>query len=791
MGKPSTSGPPQEMTLTLASIQAPRVGRGPHQSDEDAFAFESREFLRKLTIGKPVAFCILHGVSSIKKFFGDVDLIDTSSGTTVPLSVAVVEAGWASVKESKEGKDSAHHNQLLLLEQNAKDRKIGIFTKDPILLSKSIRSPIWSPTAAEINTLFNKYENKPTKSIIEYVRDGASFRVYVVEAQAYVVFSLSGVLAPRQGSGAKSPEDDSEAGSDPYHLQSKLFTELRILGREVDVVMESLDAKANVIYGTILHPRGCISLELVRNGLAKLLTDRASLKSDYNLALLKAEQEAKANKRFIWEEYTVPPVVALKGPRMFTGTCIEAISGDAILVVPDESSLVPGGETKVFLSHIRAPRIGVRGAKITAEFAPWSIDSREFIRSAIVGAKVFVTINYEKNSQSQSNTKRNTGSKDDDADGDVDDPTSSQSGPFYGTVQSSLGGRSLGMSLISEGLALCARVRKDDPRSADYDALQIEEAEAAIKKIGIHCANSNGPLTFKYAAASDISTDGKNAKTVFSLLPKGTLGAIVEYVYTGSRIRVYVPSENCILQFSLGQVRSPLLARSSAGQPARVAEPFSEEARQFSRFHLLQRQVEIVCDDIDKNGVVLGRLYTVGDYQRTPFTVSLLDAGLARIDTFAFERFTDEGSFALPEAQATAKASKRGIWSLASSEEEEIEKNITEGNEKSLDTTTGPSAVKVRWGLGALIPVQVSEIVDGATFYVNESDSLPALRSLSEELAAYAATTAVGMSPDAIKVGMLATCVEPGNKNKVWCRVRIDEVEDLNAYVTFIDYGSK
>jgi len=810
------------MTLTLASIQAPRVGRGPQQSDEEAFAFESREFLRKLTIGKPVAFCILHGVSSIKKFFGDVDLIDTASGTTVPLSKVVVEAGWAVVKESKEGKDSAHHTELLVLEQEAKNRKIGIFTTDPILLSKSTRHPLWSPTAANIASLFNKYENIPTKSIIEYVRDGASFRIYILEAQAYVVLSLSGVLAPRQMGGTKSSEDetDTTTSSEPFYLQSKLFTELRMLGREVDVVMESLDSKANIIYGSILHPKGSISLELVRNGLAKLSSDRSTLKPDFNLALLKAEQEAKANKRFIWEVYTLPPVLALKGPRVFTATCVEVISGDTIVVVPDMSNTttMPSGvEIRIFLSHIRAPRIGLRGAKATADFAPWSIDSKEFVRSKVIGTNVSITIDYEKNSQSSSSSSSTkfrsstkTENKEEEVDGDTQDnivdtssSSSSLSGPFYGTVKSVNGsGSSIGMLLVSDGLAQCARVRKDDPRSVEYDALQIAEAEAATKKIGIHSVNSTGPLTSKYAAANDISTDFKNAKSVFNSLPKGSLRAVVEYVYTGSRVRVYVPSENCILQMSLVQVRSPVLARSSAGgQAARPSEPFSEDARQFTRHQLVQRQVEIVCDDIDKNGIILGRLYTIADFQRIPFTVTLLDAGLAKIDSSAFERLTDEGSSALQEAQSAAKVNKRGVWSLAAStdDDEEVDEEASNPNLESNSTTRAGSSggvSKIRWGLGALIPVQISEIVDGSTFYVNESDSLPALQSLTEEITAYVATATVGTSPEIAKPGILAACLEPGNgnnddSNKVWNRVKIDEVEGLNAFVTFIDFGLK
>jgi hypothetical protein len=49
---PAAAGPPKEITVTLASLVAPSISRGPRQASEDPFAWESREFLRNLCIGK-------------------------------------------------------------------------------------------------------------------------------------------------------------------------------------------------------------------------------------------------------------------------------------------------------------------------------------------------------------------------------------------------------------------------------------------------------------------------------------------------------------------------------------------------------------------------------------------------------------------------------------------------------------------------------------------------------------------------------------------------------------------
>lgn len=52
-GRSAPNGPPPELQLSLASLQAPKLGRGPGIADEP-FAWDSREFLRKKCIGKQV-----------------------------------------------------------------------------------------------------------------------------------------------------------------------------------------------------------------------------------------------------------------------------------------------------------------------------------------------------------------------------------------------------------------------------------------------------------------------------------------------------------------------------------------------------------------------------------------------------------------------------------------------------------------------------------------------------------------------------------------------------------------
>ena len=429
----ATSGPPKEITVTLASLSCPRISRGPQQLIEDPFAFESREFLRKLTVGKAVTFRIIYCVTQIEKYYADVDLVDPTTGESVSIAKLVVSNGWGAVKETRDEKISAIHDELFEAYNTAKQAKVGMFTTDSKLKAIATRKPKWSPTANEVKAIFDKYENKPVKVIIEYVRDGASFKVYVIEAQTYVSFSLAGVVAPRINATSKANQDNaaveegdeetnkanpSSSTPEVYGLQSRHFTELRMLSREVDIVMESLDAKTGGILGTILHPKGNIAVELVRQGLARI-SERsiASIPKDAALALLHAEHEAKATKRFIWEDLADITKANNTESKVITGICVEVLSGDTIIISPilptqHVSNIqevyelaTKGVEVRICLSSIRAPKLSLNKGKQETE--PWGLESREYLRARLVGKRVQVTVDYEKYLQGGAGGKNN------------------------------------------------------------------------------------------------------------------------------------------------------------------------------------------------------------------------------------------------------------------------------------------------------------------------------------------------------------------------------------------------
>ena len=77
---------------------------------------------------------------------------------------------------------------------------------------------------------------------------------------------------------------------------------------------------------------------------------------------------------------------------------------------------------------------------------------------------------------------------------------------------------------------------------------------------------------------------------------------------SGSRLRLYIPRETCLITFLLAGITCPRGNRPNPnGQPGMVeGEPFGDEALLFTKEHCLQREVEIEVESMDKGGNFIG-----------------------------------------------------------------------------------------------------------------------------------------------------------------------------------------
>ena len=88
----------------------------------------------------------------------------------------------------------------------------------------------------------------------------------------------------------------------------------------------------------------------------------------------------------------------------------------------------------------------------------------------------------------------------------------------------------------------------------------------------------------------------------------GRSEAVVEFVASGSRLRLYIPRETCLITFLLAGITCPRGTRPNLnGAPGvQEGEPFGDEALVFTKENCLQHEVEIEVESMDKGGNFIG-----------------------------------------------------------------------------------------------------------------------------------------------------------------------------------------
>ncbi|CAI9773683.1 unnamed protein product [Fraxinus pennsylvanica] len=718
----SKEGIPPEKTITLSSLIAPKLAR--RGSIDEPFAWESREFLRKLCIGKDIAFRVDYTVPSIGREFGSV--LITNGHTNV--SFLVVAAGWAKVRDQgqQKGEVSPLLAELLRLEEQAKQQGLGRWNREPGASEASIRnlppSAIGDSGNFDAMGLLASNKGSPMEVIVEQVRDGSTLRVYLLPSFQFVQVFVAGIQSPSMGRRAASevvieteissdePNGDSstepraplttaqrlaassaaanEVAPDPFGREAKHFTEIRVLNREVRIVLEGVDKFSNLI-GSVYYSDGesakDLALELVETGLAKYVEWSASLlEDDVKRRLKNAELLAKKNRFRMWTNY-VPPATNSKAihDQNFTGKVIEVASGDCIVVADDSLPFGdPSAERRVNLSSIRCPKMG--NPRRDEKPAPYAREAKEFLRNRLIGRQVQVSMEYSRKVSMADGPAAAAGSTDsrvmDFGSVFLVNPAKDGDGtaPAAGSQQT---GANIAELLVARGFANVIRHRDFEERSNYYDALLAAESRAIAGKKGMH-SSKDPPVVH----ITDLLTaSAKKARDFLPFLQRNRrMTAVVEYVLSGHRFKLYIPKETCSIAFSFSGVRCP-------GRD----EQYSDEAIALMRRKIMQRDVEIEVETVDRTGTFLGTLWEA----RTNVAVTLLEAGLAKLQTsFGTDRIPD--AHLLVQAEQSAKKKKLKIW-----------ENYVEGE----DVSNGSSVERRQ---KEELKVVVTEVLGGGQFYV-------------------------------------------------------------------------
>lgn len=374
---------------------------------------------------------------------------------------------------------------------------------------------------------------------------------------------------------------------------------------------------------------------------------------------------------------------------------------------------------------------------------PFGFEAREFLRKKLLNRKVSFVVDYVKPAADGFPAKTCVTLKADDA--------------------------NIAETLASKGYVSVIRHRNDDEqRSSAYDDLLVAETRAQKALKGIHGKKENATQR-----VNDISSDSGVAKQFFPFLQRaGRVSAIVEFIGSGSRVKVYIPRETCFATFLLSGISCP---RSSRG-PNEPGQPFGDEALAYTRSRILQHDVEIVAEALDKSGGVIGALYIPETNEN--FAVTLVEQGFATVHSSA-----DRLSYSrdLVNAQQRAQNNRLRIWKDYKEEDAAAAAASAEEQAAAESDTTER---KVDY-----IEVAVTEATSSTTLWVQKTSDTGRLDELMDAISTHFTAHPPLGGAHTPKAGEV--CAAKFTLDDGWYRARVLKLEPgKNVTVLYIDYGN-
>jgi staphylococcal nuclease domain-containing protein 1 len=590
----------QERTLSLAFINAPRL------NNDEPGSFQSRDYIRKLCVGKTVRFSVLYTIpqktGGASRDYGIVTLTD---GRLLPDSI--VSEGWGKLRDDADRKAENPQSTELLerleaLEAHARADEKGLWATTQ---QQEIQNARELP---DTKAFSEQYNGQPIDAIVERVLSGDRLicRLMVTPTNhVQTTVLVAGIKSP--ATARKNPSDGTSQPAEPWGNESQAFVEDRILQR--GVVVRILGVSPNqLLVGEVRHPMGNIAEFTLKEGLARCVDHHSTWLGAEMGKLRQAERAARERQAGLFANN-----VAQKK----TGSEVEAVvsrvfSADTLYIRNKN-----GVEKRVNLSSVRQPK------PTDPKQSPFSAEAKELLRKRLIGKHVKLVIDGKRPATEGYDERE------------------------MATV--SYNGKNIGLMMVENGYCSVIRHRMDDTdRSPIYDELLA--AEEAAQKEGKGMWNTKAPKPQQYV---DHSENLEKAKRQMSLLARQKrVPAVVDFVKSGSRFTVLIPRENSKLTFVLGGIRAPRSARG----PQDTAEPFGQEAHDFANKRCLQRDVEIDVDDNDKVGGFIGTLYV----NRENFAKLLVEEGFASVHAYSAEK--NGNAAELFAAEQKAKDGRKGMW---------------------------------------------------------------------------------------------------------------------------------
>jgi len=701
---------------------------------EEPFAWESRDYLRRKCVGKTVKYQVTRPGMRAGRDYGTVFLEEGNEN----LAIGCVAEGWCDVKEA--ARHPSYYDELVRLRNLAKERKIGKWSEN----RDAGLHEITEISEEDARDCVQRAKDHQYDAIIEAVPNAHTFRVLLKDTWKMVNLALNGASCP-------SPRE-------PLGQEARYFAEIRLLQRDVRVRFDDLTPQG--FLGAVIVPMGDMTLELIRQGFARFTpASIRTLPQAYSDSLRAAEREAQAKKLRIWANWTPAVEPSLKARREYQGKVIEVVSGDTVVVLPVATPQNPHPkEERLSLSSIRAPRLAPRSDE-NQRHEPWAWEARDFLRRLVIGQTCRVRVEY---------TRPLGGAPTAAPEGSPQPSAPDREREFASLYLTHI---NVAERLVAEGLATVQRHKQGEDRALDHPLLQA--SEEAAKRAGKRLHSREEAPIHRYQVLIQNPRLAKEYRPKFQRM--GRCAAVVEYIVTASRYRLYIPSQDCMVSFVLAGVRAPGAPRMQGEKMVAPGEPCGAEALAFARSHLMNREVEIAFESLDPRGNLIGFMYL----ERTNVAEPLLREGFARIGGGPAARTIGEELIAIEHA---ARAAKKGLWAFPLPDERPEDADD--------DDVAPPPEARTMYR-----NVSVTDVMDGATVCIQIAPPRDA------ELTAFinqalAQAPAEGVAPQVVPLRAGPGAPQPGDMIAVrhedaWRRGKIVDVQSPHFLVNEVDYDTE
>jgi len=238
--------------ISLASIRAPRMGNEKQMKPDEPYAFECKDRLRLLTVGKTVKVTVNYErdipimssdglASSIKRVFGTI-----SVGRREDVGQVLVADGLAETQRHRDNDEKSHrYDELVAAEAQAQEAKKGLHSSAEY--GRRTINDLTDPRKANAYS-GSLFRAKSLKAIVEYVFNGSRFKVLIPGENCHIVFALENLRCPQPSPPPYATRNVRAA--EPFGDASKRHARLNILQRTVDIECRGV-TKGGVITGTL------------------------------------------------------------------------------------------------------------------------------------------------------------------------------------------------------------------------------------------------------------------------------------------------------------------------------------------------------------------------------------------------------------------------------------------------------------------------------------------------------------------------------------------------------------